>query len=43
MLPCRWTRDCRQWAEREGLTVTHVYRERVDTSASHLKTNRRPV
>jgi len=35
-------RDCRQWAEREGLTVTHVYRERVGTSASHLKTNRRP-
>ena len=35
-------RDCRQWAEREGLTVTHVYREAVGTSASHLTNHRRP-
>ena len=35
-------RECHQWAERVGLTVSHVYRERVGTSASHLTNHRRP-
>ena len=32
-------RDCLKKAEREGLTVTQVFREKVGTSASHLKPN----
>ena len=35
-------RECLAWAERQGLTVTEVYRDKTGTSASHLKTNRRP-
>ena len=34
-------RECLVWAERQGLTVTEVYRDKTGTSASHLKTNRR--
>ena len=34
-------RECLAWAERQGLTVTEVYRDKTGTSASHLKTNRR--
>ncbi len=35
-------RECLAWAERQSLTVTEVYRDKTGTSASHLKTNRRP-
>ena len=35
-------RECLAWAERQGLTVTEVYRDKTGTSASHFKTNRRP-
>ena len=35
-------KDCTAWAERQGLTVTEVYRDKTGTSASHFKTNRRP-
>ena len=35
-------RECLAWAEHQGLTVTEVYRDKTGTSASHLKTNRRP-
>ena len=35
-------RECLAWAENQGLTVTEVYRDKTGTSASHLKTNRRP-
>ena len=35
-------RECLAWAERQGLEVTEVYRDKTGTSASHLKTNRRP-
>ena len=35
-------RECLAWAERQGLTVTEVYRDKTGTSASHYKTNRRP-
>ncbi len=35
-------RECLTWAERQGLTVTEVYRDKTGTSASHFKTNRRP-
>jgi len=38
----RQERDCQALAERHGLTVVEVYREKVGTSASRLKTNRRP-
>jgi len=31
-------RECREWAEREGLTVGPVYREAGGTSASRLST-----
>ena len=35
-------RECQAWADRQGMTVTEVYRDKTGTSASHLKTNRRP-
>jgi len=35
-------RECREWAEREGLTVGPVYREAVGTSASRFSTKARP-
>ena len=35
-------RECREWAEREGLTVGPVYREAVGTSASRFSTKGRP-
>ncbi len=38
----RQERDCQALAERHGLTVVEVYREKVGTSASRFKTNRRP-
>ncbi len=38
----RQERECQALAQRHGLTVVEVYREKVGTSASHLKTNHRP-
>ncbi len=35
-------RECLAWAEHQGLTIIEVYRDKTGTSASHLKTNRRP-
>ena len=35
-------RECRAFAERQGLSVVEVYRDKTGTSASHLTTNRRP-
>jgi DNA invertase Pin-like site-specific DNA recombinase len=35
-------RECREWAEREGLTVGPVYREAVGASASRFSKKARP-
>ena len=35
-------RECRELAERHGLTVTEVFAEKVGVSASHLKNHKRP-
>jgi DNA invertase Pin-like site-specific DNA recombinase len=34
--------ECERLVDRHGLTVVEVYREKVGTSASRFKTNRRP-
>ena len=35
-------RECQAWADRQGMTVIETYRDKTGTSASPLKTNRRP-